>query len=136
LILRDEDCNIYTDQNKALPPVSSQHNYANASPPRAIIPLTSPHAQLSGQFCTIACTYCTQGHACFLSSLRSIGLPIILGRCPSLSAHYSESMLRIYLICKEKQEREREREISKRHVGEAHSLLTTVIILPQRQRCY
>jgi hypothetical protein len=40
----------------------------------------------------------------------SIGGPIILGRCPSLSAHESESMLRTYLACREKQERERERE--------------------------
>jgi hypothetical protein len=34
---------------------------------------------------------------------------IILGRCPSLSAHESESMLRIYLVCREKQERGREK---------------------------
>jgi hypothetical protein len=42
--------------------------------------------------------------------LESIGTPIILGLCPSLSAHESESMLRTYLVCREKQERERERE--------------------------
>jgi hypothetical protein len=29
--------------------------------------------------------------------------PIIPGRCPSLSAHESESMLRTYLVCREKQ---------------------------------
>jgi hypothetical protein len=40
---------------------------------------------------------------------RELCAPIILGRCPSLSAHESESMLRNYLICKEKQERKRER---------------------------
>jgi hypothetical protein len=40
----------------------------------------------------------------------SIGAPIILGRCPSLSAHESESMLRTYLVRREKQERERERD--------------------------
>jgi hypothetical protein len=33
----------------------------------------------------------------------SIGAPIILGRCPSLSAHKCESMLRTYLVCREKQ---------------------------------
>jgi hypothetical protein len=37
-----------------------------------------------------------------------IGAPIIPGRCP-LSAHESESMLRTYIACREKQ-RERERE--------------------------
>jgi hypothetical protein len=29
--------------------------------------------------------------------------PIIFGLCPSLSAHESESMLRTYLVCREKQ---------------------------------
>jgi hypothetical protein len=37
----------------------------------------------------------------------SIGAPVIFGRCPSLSANESESMLRTYLVCREKQERER-----------------------------
>jgi hypothetical protein len=60
----------------------------------------------------------------------------MLGRCPSLSAHDSESVLRTYLVCREKQERGRERETSKRHVGEAHSVLATVILLPQRLSCY
>jgi hypothetical protein len=41
-----------------------------------------------------------------------IGAPIILGRRPSLSAHESESMLRTYLVCREKQEREIERQAS------------------------
>jgi hypothetical protein len=41
---------------------------------------------------------------------QSIGAPIILGRCPSLSAHESESMLRTYLVFRAKQESERERE--------------------------
>jgi hypothetical protein len=39
-----------------------------------------------------------------------IGPTIILGRCPSLPAHESESMLRTYLVCREKQERERQRD--------------------------
>jgi hypothetical protein len=42
-----------------------------------------------------------------------IGAPIILGRCPSLSAHENESMLRTYLVCREKQDTERERERNK-----------------------
>jgi hypothetical protein len=33
-------------------------------------------------------------------------------------------------------ERERERETNKRHVGEAHSVVTTAIQLPQRLSCY
>jgi hypothetical protein len=68
--------------------------------------------------------------------LQYIGAPIFLGRCPSLSAHESESMLRTYLVCREKQERERERETSNLHVGEAHSILTAAILLPQRLSCY
>jgi hypothetical protein len=39
-----------------------------------------------------------------------IGAPIIFDRCPSLSAHESESILRPYRVCREKQERERDRE--------------------------
>jgi hypothetical protein len=34
---------------------------------------------------------------------NSTGAPIILGRWPSLSAHESESLLRTYLVCREKQ---------------------------------
>jgi hypothetical protein len=64
----------------------------------------------------------------------SIGAPIILGRCPSLSAHESESMLRT-LSRLQRETRERERQTSKRHVGEAHSVLTTAILLPQRLSC-
>jgi hypothetical protein len=56
-----------------------------------------------------------------------IGAPIILGQCTSLSAHESESMLRTYLV---------RRETSKRLVGEAQSVLTTAILLPQRLSCY
>jgi hypothetical protein len=41
----------------------------------------------------------------------------MLGRCSSHSAHESKSMLRAYLGCREKRERERERETSKRYVG-------------------
>jgi hypothetical protein len=63
----------------------------------------------------------------------------ILGRCP-LSAHESESMLRTYLVFKEERERERERErdthTSKRHVAEAHSVLTAAILLTQRLSYY
>jgi hypothetical protein len=68
------------------------------------------------------------------SPKKSIGVPIIFGRCPSLSAYESESMLRTYLACREK--RERERETSKRHVGKAHSVLITANLLPQRLSCY
>jgi hypothetical protein len=57
-----------------------------------------------------------------------IGALIILNRCPSPSAHESESMLRTYLVCREKR--------AKRHVGEAHSVLITAILLPQRLSCY
>jgi hypothetical protein len=38
------------------------------------------------------------------------GAPIIFGRCPSMSANESEPMLRTYLVCREKQEREREKQ--------------------------
>jgi hypothetical protein len=34
---------------------------------------------------------------------RYRGEAIILGRCPSLSAHESESMLRAYLVCRERE---------------------------------
>jgi hypothetical protein len=37
-----------------------------------------------------------------------IDAPIILGRCPSLSTHESESMLRTYLVCRKKQKREKQ----------------------------
>jgi hypothetical protein len=43
-------------------------------------------------------------------SLLRTGAPIILGRCPSVSAHENESMLRTYLVCRKERERERERE--------------------------
>jgi hypothetical protein len=65
--------------------------------------------------------------------VNCIGAPILLGRCP-LSLLEGECMLRTYLVCREK--REREREISKLHRGEAHSILTTAILLPQRPSCY
>jgi hypothetical protein len=44
---------------------------------------------------------------------NNIGAPIMLGRCPSLSAHESESMLRTYLVCREKQERGREKQTAR-----------------------
>jgi hypothetical protein len=72
----------------------------------------------------------------FREQIRSTGAPIILGRRPSLSAHESESMLRTYLVCRERErERERERATSKRHVGVADSVLTEILI-PQRLSCY
>jgi hypothetical protein len=71
--------------------------------------------------------------------IPGIGPPIILGRRPSLSAHGSESTLRTSLVCRKKQggggERERERE-SKLHVGEAHCVLITAILLTQLLSCY
>jgi hypothetical protein len=72
----------------------------------------------------------------FSSNIASecIGAPILFGRCPSLSAHENESMLRTYLVCREKQEKETE--TSKWQVGEAHSILITAILLPQRLSCY
>jgi hypothetical protein len=70
---------------------------------------------------------------------NSIGAPIILGRCPSLSAHaslwYDTDLTRLQKETTER-ETERERETSKRHVGDAHSVLTTTILLPQRLSCY
>jgi hypothetical protein len=53
-----------------------------------------------------------------------------------MTAHESESILRTYLVCREKQEREREWETGKRHVGAAHSVLKTSILLPKRVSCY
>jgi hypothetical protein len=77
-----------------------------------------------------ACTY----RNCERRSDDPIGTPIVPGRRASLSAHESESMLGTYLVCREKQEKERE--TSKRHAGEAHSVLKTAILLPQRLSCY
>jgi hypothetical protein len=54
--------------------------------------------------------------------------------CHSLLTHESESMLRTYLVCREKQEREKE--TRKPHVGDAHIVLITAILLPQRLSCY
>jgi hypothetical protein len=54
--------------------------------------------------------------------LGVIGAPIILGLCPSLSAHESESMLLTYLVCREKQERERERERQANGTWEQHTV--------------
>jgi hypothetical protein len=59
--------------------------------------------------------------------LRSIGAPIILGWCPTLPAHESESMLRTYLVCREKQAN---------GTWEKHSVLKTAILLPQHLSCY
>jgi hypothetical protein len=59
------------------------------------------------------------------------GAPIILGRCP-LSAQwlYATNLSRL-----QRETRERERETSKRHSWEAHSVLTTYFLLPQRLKC-
>jgi hypothetical protein len=48
-----------------------------------------------------------------LGLYRCIDAPILFGQRPSLSAHEGESMLRTYLVCREKQERQREREREK-----------------------
>jgi hypothetical protein len=40
------------------------------------------------------------------------------------------------LLQRETREREREKETRKRHVGGAHIVLTSVILLPQRPSCY
>jgi hypothetical protein len=43
-------------------------------------------------------------HSLLLTAvLRFVSAPTIFGRWPSLSAHYSEPMLRIYLLSREKQ---------------------------------
>jgi hypothetical protein len=49
----------------------------------------------------------------FSRATKRIGSPIILGRYPSLSAHESESMLRTYLVCREKQEKEKEKQTAR-----------------------
>jgi hypothetical protein len=58
---------------------------------------------------------CCHVQCCVLflpSSLSNcMGVPIILGRCPSFSAHESESMPRTYLVCREKQATARGRSI-------------------------
>jgi hypothetical protein len=56
--------------------------------------------------------------------------PIILGRRPSLSAHESGSMLRNYLVGRE---RERYRQTAR---GRSTQLLITAVLLPQRLSCY
>jgi hypothetical protein len=74
--------------------------------------------------------------------LQIIGSPIILGLCPSLSAHESASLLQwVYAtnlsrLQRETRETESERETSKRPVGEADSVLITAILLPQHLSCY
>jgi hypothetical protein len=47
---------------------------------------------------------------------------MILGRRPTLLAYESESMLRTYLVCREKQEREREREKQANDMWEKHTV--------------
>jgi hypothetical protein len=90
-----------------------------------------PFAHLSSNF-TVSCSCLTVRNVASVDVVvrtESVGSPIILGRCPSLSAHESESMLRTYHVW-------RERETSKQHVGESHSVLITAILLPQRLSCY
>jgi hypothetical protein len=79
--------------------------------------MLSPSSRLIGMAWVFICAMKTR--------VGCTDTPIIVGRCPSLSAHESESMLRTYLVCRE---RWRERETSKRHVGEAHSVLSTAIL--------
>jgi hypothetical protein len=57
-----------------------------------------------------------------LQAVESTGSPIKLGRCPSLSAHESESMLRTHLVCRDKQERERERERQANGTWDKHTV--------------
>jgi hypothetical protein len=56
-----------------------------------------------------ACRSVPFGMIC-VSPQLCIGAPIILGRWPSLTAHESESMLRTYLVSREKQERQTEKQ--------------------------
>jgi hypothetical protein len=55
------------------------------------------------------------------------GAPVILGRCPSVSAWEWVYATNLYRL---------QKETSKRYVGEAHSALITAILSPQRLRCY
>jgi hypothetical protein len=66
----------------------------------------------SGYWCS--CTPEEPRPASTLQQKERIGAPIILGRCPSLSAHESESMLRTYFVCREKQEREKNKQTAGR----------------------
>jgi hypothetical protein len=52
----------------------------------------------------------------------SIHAPMILSWCPSLSAHESESMLRTDLVCREKQEKERDRQKQANGTWEKHTV--------------
>jgi hypothetical protein len=52
-------------------------------------------------------------HFAFLGYKHSIGAPIMFGRSPSLLAHESESMLRTYLVCREKQGGERKNQTAR-----------------------
>jgi hypothetical protein len=95
-----------------------------------------PDTATTGPLCpSVTADSCVHhGSQLVISRMRRIGAPIIFG--PSLSALERESMLRTYLVCRENQEGKRERETSERHEGEAHSVLTTAILLPQRLSCY
>jgi hypothetical protein len=60
-----------------------------------------------------------------------IGAPIILGRCPSLSVRVSLCYELTSSAERNRREREREKQAYGK-VSEAHSSLTTAILLPQR----
>jgi hypothetical protein len=62
--------------------------------------------------------------------------PMIFGRCPSLSVHDNDYATNLFRMQRERRERESERTTSKRLVGEAYSILTTAIPLPQRLSWY
>jgi hypothetical protein len=73
--------------------------------------------------------------ASLLSDQFIIIAPIFLGRCPSLSAHESESMLRTYLFC---WENIRRLAAGKQlvHGNSTQYLLITAILLAQRLTSY
>jgi hypothetical protein len=92
--------------------------------PRALPHIQPPSFQIDSMLC-----YGTS--AVFIkTNTMCIGAPIILGRCPSLSAHESESMLRTYLVCREKQERQRERE-RKKQTTRGSSTQCTITSTPE-----
>jgi hypothetical protein len=55
-------------------------------------------------------TITTTDFSIYTVKMPFIGAPIVLGRCPSLSAHKNESVLRTYPVCRERQKRERKRD--------------------------
>jgi hypothetical protein len=80
------------------------------------MPLTKALSSISNS--ALQAKYTAWRHGVYIC----IGAPIILGRCPSLSAHESESMLRTYLVYREKRERERERARERNGTWENHTV--------------